>query len=91
MRTEVARRPGAVVLPGDVPAPATGGWRTGTKPALDRSRCTDCLMCWLYCPDGAAQQVGGRFQGFAYEVCKGCGICAAVCAAGAVAMVDEHA
>jgi len=67
----------------------TGGWRTGVKPQADLSRCVDCLLCWLYCPDSAIVLEGTAFAGFDLEVCKGCEICAEMCPAGAIEMVPD--
>lgn len=83
-------RPGGVVLPGDMPRPRTGGWRTGRKPAVDLARCVDCLVCWIHCPDMAVRQKAAVFQGFDYDLCKGCEICVEVCPAGAIHMVPEE-
>ncbi|MGZ8695061.1 MAG: 4Fe-4S dicluster-binding protein [Gaiellaceae bacterium] len=80
-----------VVTPDDAPRPATGGWRTGQKPAVDLSRCVDCLLCWLYCPDSAVLLDGDAFAGFDYAFCKGCEICAERCPTDAIAMVAEDA
>ncbi len=83
-------RAGGVVLPGDVPRPRTGGWRTGRKPAVDLSRCVNCLVCWIHCPDTAVLQEHAVFQGFNYDLCKGCEICVEVCPADAISMVPEQ-
>ena len=80
-----------VVRPEEVDRPRTGGWRTGVKPSVDLSRCVNCLLCWLYCPDTAVRIEDGTFLGFDEDYCKGCELCAAVCPTGAVQMVrDEH-
>lgn len=80
---------GGVVRPEDAPRPHTGGWRTGEKPAVDVSRCVNCLLCWLYCPDSAITLDGEAFSGFDLDYCKGCGICAEACPVQAIAMVPE--
>jgi 2-oxoacid:acceptor oxidoreductase delta subunit (pyruvate/2-ketoisovalerate family) len=67
----------------------TGGWRTGVKPQADLSRCVDCLLCWLYCPDSAVVLEDTAFAGFDLEVCKGCEICAEMCPVGAIEMVPD--
>jgi pyruvate ferredoxin oxidoreductase delta subunit len=46
---------------------------------LDKSKCTSCLLCWIYCPDNSVIVIDGTVEGFDYEHCKGCGICAEVC------------
>lgn len=80
---------GGVVVRDEVSQPRTAGWRTGTKPAVDLSRCVNCLLCWVYCPDSAVVIEGTTFVGFDYAFCKGCEICAEMCAPGAITMVDE--
>jgi 2-oxoacid:acceptor oxidoreductase delta subunit (pyruvate/2-ketoisovalerate family) len=80
---------GGIVQPSGAPRPATGGWRTGEKPVADISKCVNCLLCWLYCPDSAIALDGETFTGFDLDYCKGCGICAEVCPAAAIEMVAE--
>lgn len=82
-----AEKPGWQALPlGGVVADAgsaanyqTGDWRGALRPVLDPGRCTSCMLCWVYCPDGAIVTAGGRVVGINYDFCKGCGICAAEC------------
>jgi 2-oxoacid:acceptor oxidoreductase delta subunit (pyruvate/2-ketoisovalerate family) len=80
---------GGIVRPSDAPRPRTGGWRTGVKPAVDLSRCVNCLLCWLYCPDSAVRLDGTAFTGFDEDSCKGCELCAEVCPVGAIEMVAD--
>ena len=80
---------GGAVRPAGAPRPATGGWRTGEKPAVELAKCVNCLLCWLYCPDSAVELDGETFTGVDLDYCKGCGICAEVCPADAIAMVAE--
>jgi 2-oxoacid:acceptor oxidoreductase delta subunit (pyruvate/2-ketoisovalerate family) len=82
---------GGAVFPAEAPQPHTGGWRTGLKPDVDVSRCVDCLLCWLYCPDSAVVLDGQAFAGFDYDFCKGCEICAEICPVEAITMVEEPA
>jgi 2-oxoacid:acceptor oxidoreductase delta subunit (pyruvate/2-ketoisovalerate family) len=83
-------RPGGVVVPGESERAKTGGWRTGVKPEVDVSRCVNCLLCWLYCPDSAVTLNGTTFTGIDLTYCKGCEICAEVCPVDAVTMVPEE-
>ena len=46
-----------------------------------------CFHCWLYCPDSVVSKTIPPVIN--YEYCKGCGICAEECPAGAISMVDE--
>ena len=57
---------------------STGGWRK-LKPVVDMGKCTNCLICWVMCPDSAVITEGGKMKGFDLEHCKGCGICAVEC------------
>jgi 2-oxoacid:acceptor oxidoreductase delta subunit (pyruvate/2-ketoisovalerate family) len=82
--------PGGTVVPADAVQPHTGGWRTGVKPAVDLSKCVDCLLCWLHCPDSAVRLRGTAFDGFDLDYCKGCEICAEVCPVDAITMVPEE-
>jgi 2-oxoacid:acceptor oxidoreductase delta subunit (pyruvate/2-ketoisovalerate family) len=81
--------PGGVVRPGGAPQPRTGGWRTGARPEVDFSKCIDCLLCWLYCPDDAIRLHGTTLAGVELAYCKGCELCATVCPVGAIEMVAE--
>jgi 2-oxoacid:acceptor oxidoreductase delta subunit (pyruvate/2-ketoisovalerate family) len=73
----------------NAPRVRTGGWRTQGKPVADLSRCVDCLLCWVYCPDTAVQLDGTAFSGFDYDACKGCEICVDVCPVDAIRMEAE--
>ncbi len=67
----------------------TGDWRT-FKPVRDKEKCTICLMCHIYCPDGAIQwNLQAEDIEFDYDHCKGCGICAEECPVDAIEMVRE--
>jgi len=87
LATEWRETPFGPVGPGSSVANRTGGWRVH-RPVLDAAKCTDCQLCWLYCPDGSILRAGGKVV-LRYEHCKGCGVCAAVCAPGAIRMVRE--
>jgi 2-oxoacid:acceptor oxidoreductase delta subunit (pyruvate/2-ketoisovalerate family) len=82
--------PAGAIDPATVPRPETGGWRTGLKPEVELSRCVNCLLCWIYCPDSAVRLDGTTFTGFDLSVCKGCEICAEVCPVDAIEMVPEE-
>jgi len=57
---------------------------------LSCGSCFECDNCYGYCPDDAIRKLG---QGLGFRVdlehCKGCGICAHECPAGAIEMVPE--
>lgn len=65
----------------------TGAWRS-KKPIKDKVKCTNCLLCWVYCPEGAVKWDGEKLT-INYDYCKGCGICAVECAPKAIEMVGE--
>jgi len=81
---------GGVVVPDEAARPRTGSWRTGVKPEADLSKCVNCLLCWLYCPDSAISLDDAVFTGFDLRYCKGCELCSVVCPTGAVTMVEER-
>jgi len=67
----------------------TGDWRT-LKPARDKEKCNKCLICYMFCPDGAVTW-DSKIEdiGFNLDYCKGCGICAVECPKKAIEMVHE--
>ncbi|NLD45155.1 MAG: 4Fe-4S binding protein [Chloroflexi bacterium] len=75
--TEVAVG-GVVNTPGNSVTYITGTWRT-LRPVRDEEQCTQCLICWIVCPDASIPIVDGKVKGFDYDHCKGCGICAQAC------------
>jgi pyruvate ferredoxin oxidoreductase delta subunit len=79
--------------PGPGDGGRTGSWRV-LRPVIDLSTCIPsktgkraCFTCWMYCPDGVVSKTIPPV--IDYEYCKGCGICAEECPAGAISMVDE--
>jgi len=56
---------------------------------MDKTKCTKCLLCWLYCPDAVIVRAKDGSVSINYDYCKGCGICAEVCPAKAITMVME--
>ena len=71
----------------------TGDWRT-SRPVIDHAKCIPskkgkkaCFLCWAYCPEGIiTRTIPVTID---YDYCKGCGICAEECPAGAIEMVLE--
>jgi len=86
------------IAPGPlIPEPATslenktGSWRS-SKPILKKDKCTGCLACWVFCPDGSIKRkkIDNRYQiVIDYEYCKGCGICFTECPVKAIEMERE--
>ena len=66
----------------------TSGWRY-VKPLIDYDRCTGCMLCWKYCPEGTININIGKPL-IEYDYCKGCGICAEECPQSAIAMKTEE-
>ena len=67
----------------------TGFWRT-FRPILDYSKCTRCVLCWIYCPDAAITRQEDDSPKIDYDYCKGCVICANECPVKAIKMVREE-
>ncbi|HVP24162.1 MAG TPA: 4Fe-4S binding protein [Conexivisphaerales archaeon] len=66
----------------------TEGWRV-SRPVINESKCTNCLLCWIYCPEPAIVRHEGSKVTIDYEHCKGCGICESECPVRAITMVRE--
>jgi pyruvate ferredoxin oxidoreductase delta subunit len=82
---------GVILEAGSANTYDTGGWRK-LRPVLDKEKCTNCLICWVMCPDSAIIVEDGKMVGFDMEHCKGCGICATECPdkIKAIKMVEEE-
>lgn len=79
---------GIINKPGTAKEYKTGDWRA-FKPVVDKSKCINCLQCWIYCPDASVIVKDEKMQGFDYDHCKGCGICAAICPVKCIKMEKE--
>lgn len=66
----------------------TGGWRS-MRPVWDVEKCTNCMLCWMYCPDSCIQAKDAQMTGIDYEHCKGCGVCVQECKFGALELIQE--
>lgn len=69
---------GVLIAPGNSIEYDTGGWRT-QRPIWNKAKCTNCLLCWINCPDSAIVVIDAKVQGIDRDHCKGCGICAEEC------------
>jgi 2-oxoacid:acceptor oxidoreductase delta subunit (pyruvate/2-ketoisovalerate family) len=73
----------------------TGGLDEGTalfeaRRCLSCGNCFECDNCYGVCPDNAVIKLGdGERYAIDLDYCKGCGLCAAECPCGAIAMVPE--
>ena len=74
---------------GNTAARHTGHWRT-YRPTIDYGKCTDCMICYAYCPE-SAMSVGqdGRVK-IDYDNCKGCMICLTECPLRAIGQTREE-
>jgi NADPH-dependent glutamate synthase beta subunit-like oxidoreductase len=76
----------------------TGGLDASTalfeaRRCLSCGNCFGCDNCYGSCPDNAVIKLGAPGPGgyvIDYDYCKGCGVCAAECPCGAIAMVPEE-
>jgi pyruvate ferredoxin oxidoreductase delta subunit len=78
---------GIILEPGSALKYKTGDWRA-FKPIVDQNKCTNCLLCWIFCPDAAIIRQD-KFVDVSYDYCKGCGICENECPVDAIKMVEE--
>ncbi|HYB44971.1 MAG TPA: 2-oxoacid:acceptor oxidoreductase family protein [Nitrososphaerales archaeon] len=77
-----------ILAAGNSPLRGTGDWRT-FRPVIDYAKCTDCLICYAYCPESALSLgADGRLH-IDYDNCKGCMICMTECPLKAVAQQME--
>ena len=74
----------------------TGGLDESTalyeaRRCLSCGNCFSCDNCYGVCPDNAVIKLADPDEPYAFDLdyCKGCGICAAECPCGAIAMVPE--
>jgi len=77
-----------VTEPGSSLKYKTGDWRA-FKPVVDKEKCVNCLLCWIYCPDSAIIRQE-KWVEINYDYCKGCGICAHECPKQAIKMEEEQ-
>jgi pyruvate ferredoxin oxidoreductase gamma subunit len=78
----------SVVAPANTPLRQTGNWRVW-RPVIDLSRCSQCWMCFVSCPEGAIGLDEGDNPHIDYDVCKGCLICVEECPTEAIHTVRE--
>lgn len=80
---------GMVLEPGSTRRNLTGTWRT-MLPVIDFEACTDCMICWVMCPDSCFKTADGTLVSVDLDHCKGCGICATECPVKCIEMVPEE-
>ena len=80
-----------LIGPGSFIENKVSGWAT-FRPVRDREKCTMCLLCWFYCPEGTIVRISDRGDLMTnYDYCKGCGVCANECPVDAIKMVRARA
>ena len=67
----------------------TGEWRT-FRPVIDKEKCTKCMSCWVYCPEGVIYVDEKDELVIDYTYCKGCLICYHECPVNAIEKVREE-
>ena len=81
------RTDAGMVGPGSFIENNVSGWAT-FRPVREREKCTMCLLCWFYCPEGTIIRISDKGDLMTnYDYCKGCGICANECPVDAIKMV----
>ena len=78
---------GILIEPGSAKKYKTGDWRA-FQPIVDKDKCINCLLCWIWCPDAAVIR-REKYVDINYDYCKGCAICANECPVKAISMVEE--
>ena len=66
----------------------TGMWRY-KRPIIKGKKCSQCGWCYLYCPTGSIDIGKDGCFSINLTYCKGCGICANICPASAIMMIQE--
>jgi len=81
---------GMAVGPGSMSQNLTGTWG-GANPVYDEQKCIKCQRCWFICPEGCVHRKDDDHVEFDLRYCKGCGLCAKVCAKEAITMRKKGA
>jgi pyruvate ferredoxin oxidoreductase delta subunit len=63
----------------------TGQWRTKDF-YINKDKCSNCMLCFIYCPERCVKVTGYEISKIDLDYCKGCGICAAECPKNAIEM-----
>ncbi|MCK5299688.1 MAG: 4Fe-4S binding protein [Candidatus Aenigmarchaeota archaeon] len=81
--------PGGLVLEaGNAAKYNTGSWKS-FRPVFDKSKCINCMLCNVYCPEFCIPVKNGKRGETDLFHCKGCGICAKECPVKCIKMVNE--
>lgn len=79
---------GLITEAGNAHSYKTGDWRS-QRPILNKEKCINCMTCFIFCPDSAIIVDNDKVQGYDYDHCKGCGICANECPVKCIEMKPE--
>lgn len=79
---------GIIDKPGSSKDYKTGSWRV-QNPVRDTEKCTNCLFCFNFCPEGAWKIKNGKISHVDLDYCKGCGICEKICPVKVIKMERE--
>lgn len=79
---------GLILEAGNASKYKTGSWRA-FRPVRDEKKCSNCLICWIYCPDSSIIVKDNKIERIDLDHCKGCGICAKECPLKVIKMVPE--
>lgn len=63
----------------------TGEWRTRDF-YIDKDKCSNCMLCFIYCPENCIRLNRNKISKIDLDYCKGCGICAEECPKKAIEM-----
>lgn len=61
----------------------TGEWRTKDF-YINKDECSNCLLCFIYCPENCVRLTKNEVSEIDLDYCKGCGICAEECPKNAI-------
>ena len=64
----------------------TGDWGI-EAPEFDREKCTKCMLCHFFCPEGSIKVREDGYTEVDLRFCKGCGVCAVECPVKCITMV----
>jgi pyruvate ferredoxin oxidoreductase delta subunit len=67
----------------------TGDWKV-RYPHIDKGKCINCLICYIYCPENCIEVKNGKIDKLNLKYCKGCGICETECKKGAIRMIKTN-
>ncbi len=80
---------GTIISPGSSVEYRTGDWKSA-EPVRNPETCTNCLLCFMFCPENCIKIKKGQIQDADLDYCKGCGICAKICPVNAIRMVENY-